>query len=315
MALAAPALQAQVINFHNAYNFANYDNDNTSPLYGSIVYSGQGAYSDPGHDIWNGFGGGFPPYPDSGFSSYNNGYTTAAGHYSDDTLSSITLTVNYGFDNGGLYNTHNTYQGTPAFILGEQAGVDITRLGIGTSNPEGQFTLHNVVAGTYDLYLYGANFDANRGAVFSLDPANGGTADNGIDGTINNGDNSTFVEGANYVIFNGVTPDINGDITGFWTPNPNSTLTGEGNFNGLQLVTISVSGAFHVRPAGIGHGGSALPPTPQQEVIFVFIQGGFQNESRLVASKHRETCGFYLSYPKAFTKGSSFSSQGSRYFW
>lgn len=241
VALAAPALQAQVINFHNAYNYANYNTDNSFPLYGSVVYSGQGAYSDPGNNVWNGFGGGFPPQPSAGFSPASKGHTTPAGQYSDGTLSAITLTVIYGFDNGGLYNTHNTYQGTPAFILGEQAGVDSSHLGFGTTSPKGEFILHNVLAGTYNLYFYGASFDAKSGALFSLSASNGGTAHNGVDGTINDGDNSTFVEGVNYAIFENVTPDANGNITGFWTPNPGSTVAGEGDFNGLQLVTISVS--------------------------------------------------------------------------
>jgi hypothetical protein len=52
-ALLASGAMAQVVNFHDAAN-----NQLTFP--GGAIYNklfaGQGAYSDPGNDIWNGFG-------------------------------------------------------------------------------------------------------------------------------------------------------------------------------------------------------------------------------------------------------------------
>src|SRR4051794_34414795 len=86
IAIAAPAAQAQVMNFHNAYQFANYDLDQSFPLYGSMIYSGQGAYSDPGNNVWNGFGGGFPAFPNSGYSPSANGYTTQASRQPTGSL-------------------------------------------------------------------------------------------------------------------------------------------------------------------------------------------------------------------------------------
>src|ERR1043166_2519901 len=47
--LAVPAAKAQVINFHDAFNYPQI------PGY-SVLYVGQGAYADPGNNIWNGFG-------------------------------------------------------------------------------------------------------------------------------------------------------------------------------------------------------------------------------------------------------------------
>lgn len=246
--LTGLAAHAQVINYHNAYNYAygfNGGPDPGAPLYGSLVYVGQGAYSDPGHNVWNGFGGGFNP-TSNGYSPGDAGHTTGTypQYYSDGSAAPITLTVNYGFDNGGLNGAATgaggtPIQGTPNLILGQEAGVNGSSPGIGTSGaPLGEFILHNVPTGIYTMYLYGQNFDANRGALFSLAGANGGTFAGGIDGTINDGTKNAFTLGVNYVIVNGVTPDGSGNITGFFAPNPADTLTGEGSFNGLQLIPV-----------------------------------------------------------------------------
>src|SRR5262249_36828637 len=92
---------------------------------------------------------------------------------------------------------------------------------------------------TYDVYLYGSNYDGDRGAVFAL---NSGTADSGITGTVNAGQpaNNAFTLGTNYVLFHNVTPNGSGQIIGTWTPNAASTLQGEGNFNAIQLVAPTI---------------------------------------------------------------------------
>ncbi len=48
---AASVAVGQVINFHDGANYAQV------PGY-AVLYFGQGAYSDPGHNVWNGFGSG-----------------------------------------------------------------------------------------------------------------------------------------------------------------------------------------------------------------------------------------------------------------
>jgi hypothetical protein len=258
VAIAAPAVQAQVINFHNGYQYANGFGGGP-PLYGSVPYSGQGAYADPGNNVWNAFGGGFVP-TSGGFSPGDNGHTidptrqpSGTIRNSDGSLSGVNLTVLYGFDNGGLNGTGATFQGTPNYILGQQAGVNSGSPGVGTSGaPMGSFSLSGVASGTYDLYLYGANFDGDRGALFSLAGANGGVFQGGINGTINNGNNGTFVLGANYVIVHGVVADGTGHINGSWTPNPASTLTGEGCFNGLQLIAVPEPSAMALFGLGMG---------------------------------------------------------------
>ena len=51
-ALLASGAAAQVVNFHDAAN-----NQLSFPGVGyNELFAGQGAYSDPGNDIWNGFG-------------------------------------------------------------------------------------------------------------------------------------------------------------------------------------------------------------------------------------------------------------------
>ena len=241
IAVAAVAAQGQVVNFHDAFNTAlfsyNYD---AAHNFSSLVYVGQGAYSDPGDNHWNGFGG----FTRATWPSV----VTSTG-----SPSPVTISVTYGLDAGGVYNFSdniggNTVQGMPEFLVGNAAAVDSNHPGAGNANnPMGTFVLHNVAAGAYTLYLYGADYNNDAGTAFSLAPVNGGSADAGISSTLNDqsppGVTLAFAEGANYVVFQNVHPDSNGDIAGAFAPNPqagvgNTNLPGEANFNGLQLVAV-----------------------------------------------------------------------------
>jgi PEP-CTERM motif len=268
VAFVAPAAFGQVISFHDA-------TQGTVPGY-NLLYSGQGAYSDPGHNVWNGFSGatylgGGPgstlfygannPYPATGgnpgnpYAAYGaNGGTTggngsalfgtggtvdgsghptttaAANATSAGLVSPITLSMFFTGENGA---TGGSTPGQPSWLLSSAAL--ISGAGLGT------FTLHNATQGqTYDLFLYGQNYDATRGAAFALNGANGGTALNGLTSTLNTGVRNSFVLGDNYVEFTGVVADANGNISGSWgaVNNPFSGLSGEGDFNGLQLVAV-----------------------------------------------------------------------------
>jgi hypothetical protein len=232
-----------VVNFTIANNGAA-----GPPTNANIVYNGQGAVFDPSGTLWNGAGPGFN-------ANVNGNNTTSSGAATPVTFSlSANLTFNggLGFDGpDGLGG--NTHQGTPFFLLGHCVLTNGANPGIGdATNPRGQWTLNNVPASTYDVYLYGSNYDADRGAVFSV---SSGTPDSGTFGTVNAGQaaNNSFTQGVNFVVFHNVTPDANGTITGTWTPNPASTLQGEGNFNALQLVapgTIVVEPEWGVNSAG-----------------------------------------------------------------
>jgi hypothetical protein len=286
MGVALPvATQAGVvINFHDA-------TQGTIPGYNQL-YFGQGAYSDPGNNVWNGFSsatyaGGGPGstlfygamnhYPATGgdpgnpYAAYgaNGGITgsgsvlfgtggtidasgnptsTAAGNAtSAGQLSPITLSMNYSSDNGA---TAGSVLGQPSWLLTAAAITQTT----------GTFTLHHVPAGTYTLYLYGTNYDATRGAAFAI-TVGGGTAMGGITTTLNTGQRTSFVLGDNYVVFNGVSPNASGDISGTWgdVTNPTSMLNGEGDFNGLQLVQATVpEPSILALMVGLGTGGLAL---------------------------------------------------------
>ena len=269
------AAHAQVINFHDAsQGYSHYGGYN-------VLMYGQGAASDPGNNVWNGFGGYGGPgstdffgsgNPDSGHGSVPNGDpgqpyawhsgTSASGPtlfspsnssaantgnaYSNGTISPITISLSYnGGDNGA---DGGISQGQPSWVLSHAA--------LTNSGALGTFTLSNVPAGIYSLYLYGANFDGTRGASFAISQG-GGTAVGGITSALNPNAAPTgsalnsFVLGQTYVEFTGVVP-VGGTIGGTWgaVSNPSSGLGGEGDFNGLQLVfTGSVP-----EPSSIGLG-------------------------------------------------------------
>jgi len=276
VAIAAPMAQAQVISFHDAnQGYSHYGGYN-------VLYYGQGAAADPGNNVWNGFGqyngpgvtafygpgnpdsahgsvpSGLPGQPyawHNGLSASGNtlfspaspGATNTGNATSSGTISPVTLSLSYGFDNGA---NGGVTQGQPSWILSHAAVVN-------GANPLGTFGLQNVPAGTYDLFLYGANFDGTRGASFTV---SSGTALGGITQTINPNAAPTgnalnaFVLGQTYVEFVGVTPDGSGNITGTWgaVSNPISGLSGEGDFNGLQLVLVPEPGALALIGLGLG---------------------------------------------------------------
>jgi hypothetical protein len=270
--LMASGAMGQVVNFHDA---SNGQLAFPGTFYNEL-FAGQGAYADPGNDIWNGFGD-YPGYqstyfyssgasspsgpwpqqtgnPGNPYAAYNNGgwlfstgpalfdFTTGSASASGNATSSgqftpITLvTPGYAGDNGlGNVGSLAVPNGAPGFLLGEAAIAN----GAGAN---AVFVLSNVPPGTYGLYLYAANYDNNRGTLFSL---NSGNAHNGISATLNSANGShptSFVEGQNFVIFENVSPDTNGDITITATPNPadgvsnTNTLQGEVDFNGFQLI-------------------------------------------------------------------------------
>lgn len=254
-----------VVSFHDANQ--GYSHYNSVPGSGyNALYYGQGALSDVGNNVWNGFGNYNGPAntvfygpnnPDSGHGNVPNGLVgnpyawhsgtsangttlfqptnpqNAANATSAGATTPITLGLTYpGGDNGA---NGGVTQGTPSWIL--------SRAALANSTTPGTFALHNVPAGMYALYLYGANFDGTRGASFTV---SSGAAVGGLTSTINPNTIPTgnalnaFVLGQTYVEFVNVSPDGNGDITGTWgaVTNPNSGLSGEGDFNGLQLVLV-----------------------------------------------------------------------------
>src|SRR5580658_8777805 len=139
---------------------------------GGVNYSGQGTYSDHGHNYWNPIVGG--------------GTTAATNKLSDGaTPSPITLTSSLG----GTYGTQGA-QGTPA---GLQQPYEYNNAALQSD------TLNNVPAGTYNLYLYGINNTGTRGTMYTVStplmaPVSESTSNTPASLT-------SFSPGADYVIF------------------------------------------------------------------------------------------------------------------
>ncbi len=181
------------------------------------TYSGVGAAPDTG-TYWNSANG--------GTSGSTNPITSSGTIYLSD--GSTTTTVGLSVDNGYGYAS-----GTNNAMLDDWATQAASHVG--------NFSLTNVPAGNYDVYVYAVNGDFHD--VGTIVTVTGGTADGGIDRTVNTTD-STYSEGDNYVLFRGVTVGSGGGtISGTYAPNPNTSeainnLYQEADFNGIQLVQV-----------------------------------------------------------------------------
>jgi hypothetical protein len=281
-ALVASGASAQVVNFHDADNWQALVPETGYFYIYNELFAGQGAFSDPGDNIWNGYGhyGAFQGWffsagrrpqnlgnPGNPYACYNNPYganlwvsctgtslfegygtanpgsvTTTGNATSDGQWTPVTLQVAGVPEDAGLKdvagNTGVPFtvpNGSPAFLVGNY--------GFNSgATPDEVFTLQNVPAGAYGLYLYGVNYAGSGGTLFSV---NSGSPHNGIAATVNGqvgALDQTYVEGQNFVIFENVTPDTNGNIT--ITASPNN-LAGETYVNGIQLI-------FHPPPTAVG---------------------------------------------------------------
>lgn len=198
-------------------------------------FVGQGAYNDPGNNIWNPIGG--------------SGVTTGLALSSATNQTFVTATAIYGFPNSGI-GVGAQANGDPSWLLSTEYAVNSGSPGIGTSGaPTGQVTINGLPQGTYKVYLYGQNYDGDRGSIFSFAATNGGVADQGMDATdpssqsgFSGSDSTTFVEGQTYVFFTNVVTDATGAIRLFYVYNNRDPLllTGEAPFDGVQVVATSI---------------------------------------------------------------------------
>jgi hypothetical protein len=252
--LNGTATRAQVVNF-----------DVPGGVAGAVNYSGQGAYSDPGHNHWNPVVG--------------NGTTGATNLLSDGvTASPITLTSQMG----GTYGTQGT-QGIPAAL---QQTYEYNNAALRTD------MLNNVPAGTYNLYLYGINNTGTRGTTFTVStpvmaPVTLTTSNTPASLT-------SFIQGADYVIFSNIVVGDLGTITFTWTSNVNVTVPGniEGDFNALQLVYVSTNTTV-TNPAGPNFGPNVYlfsPSTPtatiQSTLNTLFAQQNNVNSSQFDTNRY-----------------------------
>jgi hypothetical protein len=221
--------------------------------YTSVNYSGQGAFSDPGHNYWN--------------AVANNGTTPPGTNADGVTVSPVTFTSFEQF----AYNPGGGVQGTPS-------GLETAYEGITSSGTEANNSLNNVPPGTYNLYIYGVNGAANnhdRGTSFWISSDLTPTTTNSTLNTLAGYDQ--FIEGNDYVIFSNVVVGSGATIHISYKANPlagngnsggvpNNPPNTEADFNGLQLVKLSPSTdgrpiEINARLAGAGTVGYAASDT------------------------------------------------------
>jgi hypothetical protein len=252
-AMLACGASAQVVNFHGDYNYALYE---TPVVPAGYIYhelfAGQGAYPDPGNNIWNGFnshtigfqstywysgpagsGGLWPqqygnpgnPYAFFGGTSstgaslfsFSSGSPTGTGNAnSAGQISPITISIaNAAGDFGGVW--YQNASTTPE-VNGSPQFLSGSCILANGANPVLVTTLGNVPDGTYGLYIYNTTEYNDRGATWTLEAANGGFPHNGIATAVNEDnpdgvpDPNGFVEGGNFVIYENVVPDSSGNI-------------------------------------------------------------------------------------------------------
>src|SRR5271156_3021429 len=193
---AATAAHGQVFNVHDIQTGYSYYNGY------NVMAFGQGVVSDPGNNIWNGFGDGGPPNVGDTFGGgrlndnllFNNpgnpyawatdGYfahgsvlfspmnlaAVAASCTSAGAITTIQVpSMDYGFSTYLVLDSGTLRTNVAEWVFAVAAGVNSTDPGAGTaSNPLGTMTLSNVPPGTYNLFLFSANPDGTRGATFNV---------------------------------------------------------------------------------------------------------------------------------------------------
>lgn len=174
------------------------------------------------------------------YSGYAAGPVTAGTYWNAADGGYAGLSVNPVTSNGSVLLADGSTPTNVAFSVDSTYGY----YGSATSNAllddfatvgggaPGNFSLTNVPAGTYDVYVYAINGSFGGGSTGIT--LSSGTPDGGISTTVYpNGDNTgSYVEGVNYVLFKGVTP-TSGTISGTYA---GANGHGEGDFAGIQLV-------------------------------------------------------------------------------
>ena len=201
---------------------------------GATNYSGAGGYANSGTNYWNPF--------------VLNG-TTPAGTNSDGvTASPVTLT-----DNSPSNSNHGVSFGVAQGAQGTVAGLEAPYAYANNYTTGVTNTLNNVPAGTYNLYLYGKDGDnspgANNGTLFTVWV---GGVSYGSQSTANSV-TSSFTMGNDYVVFSNVVVGTGGVIAFSYRGNPGSEAY-EGDFNGLQLVSVPPTLINFDVPGGAGGG-------------------------------------------------------------
>ena len=188
--------------------------------FGSPTHSGQGAYSDLGNDLWNGFALG----PNTVRETAVGPITSARLADSAGNATTTTVTVSDGPPSGGFVVDGSVWGSAlvaPA-LFDDYWYTDIPFL---TTNPLA-FSIDNLVAGNeYDIYVYAAQpVFIGYGGEITI---------GGVSKTTAATNPAGFVEDDNYVFFSGVTAG-DGTITG--TVSYTGTSNPEAAMNGVTIV-------------------------------------------------------------------------------
>jgi hypothetical protein len=229
-------------------------------------YSGQGAYSDPGHNYWNPIWG---------------GTTTGATNLLSDGATHSPITLTSGL--GGTYGT----QGTQGMAGGLQQPYEYNNVALQSD------TLNHVPAGTYNLYLYGINNDGTRGTIFTVSTPLMSPVSLATSNTV--ASLTSFVYGADYVIFSNVVVGSAGTVTFTWVGNPSVSLAGnnEGDLSGIQLVYISANTLVTNTVPNFGPNVLLFNPSMSTAAIQNFAYGVFANQQNNQFGTQRYTLMFY----------------------
>lgn len=189
-------------------------------------------------------GGGTPGNTDSG--TVWNDLKAASGTattYSDGSAilgGGVAVTV----AKTGTYSNASGANGTPSYLLADY----VDSISATPSN----YSLTNVPAGTYDVYIYGINGSyQSRGTRYTVNGAPGTQ-------TTNNTTYSSFIQNNNYVVFDAVTVADSGNgfgtLSGTYlgvpsTGTPNNT---EGDVNAIQLVPLPAPEPASLAVLGLG---------------------------------------------------------------
>jgi hypothetical protein len=196
----------------------------------SINYSGQGAYSDPGNNVWNNVapvdgGGGYQnEFGSGGFSGGTNGVTLVN---SAGAATGLTLDIGSA-DMFAIASTNGSFANIADNAKGLMSDYLIT-----PSDFSRYVNLNGLdTSATYDLYLYGAADFTSHHTQFTLsngDISFGTLATSGVPGGSHD-----LTAGADYVVFHNVTA-----ATGFLGITYQGVVANdEGSFNGFQLVVV-----------------------------------------------------------------------------